>query len=271
MFNVIKMDLFRLTKSKITFIFLAIMGCFMILSSYLYSTFTENGINDETVNEYGVREGMSQDGIDFFFEMKSRGEILTNTTTGSNLIFMLPAIFMVLFSGAYQRNNFIRNIFGYLPKKYELLVSNLVISLIFSFSFIIIAFVCASFGYSIFSPFYLSLPWGDRVEIVKFIFLYFCLIIAICTVTTLFTNLFQNQQISLIFAVLYGSGILTNMIGNICTTVFLLPDIRNYEPSSLLYSINLENSNYLFRLGIAFGVTAVAFLMSVYLSKNRDY
>ncbi len=271
MLNVIKMDLFRLSKTKSAFMFLGIMGLLMVLSSYLFSTLAENGIADETVNEYGVREGMSQEGIDFFFEMESKGEILTDTTTGSNLIFMFPAIFMVLFSGAYQRNNYIRNISGFLPKKYELLISNMVISIVFSFIFVLIAFSCASFGYSIFSPFYRSLPWGNGVEIGKFIVLYFCLMIAICSVTTFFTQLFQNQQVSIIFAVLYGSGILISMIGNICSTVFSLPDLRHYEPSALLYTINLENTNYLLHLSIALGVTVIAFIMSVCLAKNRDY
>lgn len=269
--NVIKMDLFRFRKSKSTFIFLAIMGCFMVLSSFLFSITAEQGIVDETVNQYGIREGVSQEGIDFYFAMESKAELLTDTTTGSNLIFMFPAIFMVLFSGAYQRNHYIRNISGYLPKKYELLVSSFVISVIFSLAFVVIAYACAIFGFHIFSPFYNSLPWGDGLEILKFVVLYFCLMIAICTVTTFFTTLFQNQQVSLIFAVLYGSGILTNMIGHISSSVFALPDLRDYEPSGLLYQITLENNDYLFHLAIALGVTALAFLLSSSLMKQRDY
>lgn len=262
MCQIIKMDLFRLRKTKSTYIFLALMSILLFTSSLLFSFSAENMLIDETVNQYGIREGMSPEGVDVFFSAKSKTELITDTATGSNLIFMFPAIFMVLFSGAYKNNNYIRNINGYLPKKYELLISNLIISIVYSSIFVAIAFSITSMGYMIFSDFYNTLPFGDIFEYAKFVFLYFILLVSICTITSFFTLVINNQQTSIIIAVLYGSGILISILKNISETIFGDIDIVKYEPSYIFYQINLDNTNYINNLLISL----FAIMLSLYLS-----
>lgn len=271
MYQIIKMDLFRLRKTKSTYVFLGLMSVLVLLSSFLFSFSAENMLVDETVNQYGIREGMSQSGIDVFFLSESKASLITDTTTGSNLIFMFPAIFMVLFSGAYNKNNYIRNINGYLPKKYELIISNLVVSMIFSLVFVIIAFSVAHIGYTICSDFYNSLPFGNILEYSKFIFLYFLLLVAVCTVTSFFTLVINNQQASIVLAVLYGSGALINVSTNILKLFFKTLDIEKYAPSYIFYQINLDNINYINNLLISVVAIVITLSLSYVVNTKRNY
>lgn len=122
MFNLIKMDLRRLTRTKSFWIMIAVVVLMSAMSVYM------TDVTRNLQQDYYAESG------GFFVAVEAQSEwagkidfskLISIDTTGMTLA-LLCAIFVPLFVNAEQKNGYIKNIAGQLPNRSALVLSKLV-------------------------------------------------------------------------------------------------------------------------------------------------
>lgn len=273
MLNVIKMDLYRMYKSKVTWIVLLIIG---ILAATCVNTFYREykyfKSNPEILEEYSgnnpdITMYSTDNNLDTFYLFFY---ILQNSL--GYIVAFFIALFTVLFTGAENSTGFIKNIAGQPAIRHRTILSKCLTVFVFSSIalldvFIIIVLVSQLlFGYIQFSSYGIS-------DMMIFALTQLLLYAALGMVALCFTELINNQAISMAISAMLSIGVARIITSNLDDFFHL----TNFSFNSLLITINkamlpvpfdLDSYRRSWLVGAVYIVAAAA--VSIFSMKKRD-
>lgn len=246
MLNVIKMDLYRMFRSKFTWIILIIVGaiattCMVTMHrehEYIVShpeilTEFNSQLDEEEVKEimkeYSEDPKYSAEGVFDVFYFYSK---LTQDSQGYVIAFFI-ALFAVMFAGAENSTGFIKNIAGQPSIRHRTILSKCLHILMFSAMALIITFaaalICSQllFGYVHFGLY-------STNDMIVFSLTQLLLNAALGIVIMCFSELIKNQTVSMAIGAMLSIGaarLITNGLDD------FFPK-NNFSFSSLLITIN---------------------------------
>lgn len=286
MFNLIKMDLYRMVHSvsfKVMMVVVIAVAFFTIGMTSYDVAYTreqlEKGIvqMEETAAEDDkivIEMGISVTSNDSWVEEVPFSE-LVNENMKSNLLLLLCAIFVPLFVHAEYKNGYIKNIAGQLSNRGMLVVSKLVAVavqiLILFVSYIVWAAVA---GMVFFKD---TLVTGNFMDLLGGSALHYLLCLAVGYVVLMLTLVTRSSALPLTFGVLCSTGFTALLYSGINMVVSVITgkdtfDIGLYTPEMNVGHITFDMTNEaLMRVLIVGSVYAVlAAVIAVRVMKKRD-
>lgn len=271
MFNVLKMDLFRLRKSKYAYIILLVLSLL-----FLFGTILDSSQKKETSE---IAEQENKNSFELYTEnydttytgqFVNKYEMLVSAFSG-NVVPMSILIFSGLFAGAYHKNRFEKNIKGLIGGEQNLLISNLIICSIYCFIIIFVTLLISLIGYYLFYPNFASMPSGSLKELIKYIISYYILLHSVAIIMSCFVQIVGNQIIAIIIGLIYGSGIVYGIIDFVGQTIGLEGfSIQEYVPLGNLYNLSIHNQNAYLRAIIIAIIFSMVFVIMNVMVKNRQ-
>ncbi|MBQ3566989.1 MAG: hypothetical protein IJA12_07405 [Oscillospiraceae bacterium] len=220
MLNLIKMDLYRLVRSKSFWVMIIVTAVVAFISAYAinYSMESFSSIADtETISESLDVESDSALSIGFTSEINELDTLLGgekvyfteyfNYDFSSLTMLLFCAIFPPLFVNAEQKYGFVKNIAGQLPNRGMLILSKLCALAVMT------AVMFAA--YMIVSPISCSILFGDRLvfefsgEFVKVLALHFFLHYAFSVLVSAVTILLRGSALSMTLGIIVSAGVTT--------------------------------------------------------------
>lgn len=268
MLNVIKMDFFRLIKSKYAYCILLVLAGLFIFGTILDSSGDKKNVMEE--EQHGISLYAENYNDSYKTIAATKYEYLTSSFSGSNIIPMAIIIFVGLFSGTYYKNRFEKNIIGMIRKREYLVISNLILCAIYCFIIMAMTLVVSLLGYLLFYADFVSIPAGILSDFLRYLLTYYILMISISAAMSCFVQLIKNQVTAVIIGLIYGSGIIYDMIDftgkSLISQSF---SIKNYVPLGLICSLSIQEQEIYLKaiwLGIIFCIGSVSVNI---LAKNR--
>lgn len=285
MFNLIKMEMHRLTHSTVTWITII----FAILTAIFGIAMTDMDIQaaqDEPPTGLIIQENTDDESTGMVAGVYvtgnpewANGKIELGDLVGmelqSGLTSILCVIFVALFANADQKNGFIKNIAGQFPRRSQLVLSKFVAIAIHIFVLLaIFSAVTAAFGY---------IFWGDKVYLasllpfIKVLGVQYLLHLGLSTLMMFLTILTRSAAFGMTTGILICSGLTAFLYSGINRVVANLRpswnfDISNYMLESNMRLINVSAvSDTLLRgaiVGIVFLIASLALAMMT--MKKRD-
>ena len=226
MFNAIRMDVYRLFKTKSTYIILVIMIALSVMGTGLMSVMTEmTGAESQQVQTEQMSDNADYAGEDDQFNEDTEGaqsqlsvsvsEIDPDENDNSVLSFAMSdisglqaglfiIIFTVLFSMADINSGFIKSIGGQVKGRGVLIVSKMVAIAIFTAIVIIADFLTELIAVNIFFD---DAVVGSASEIVRLLSSQFVLNFALAVLMMAIAIIIKNNVVSMIIGVCMCSGI----------------------------------------------------------------
>ncbi len=286
MFNLIKMDLYRMVHSvsfKVMMVVVIAVAFFTIGMTSYDVAYTreqlEKGIvqMEETAAEDDkivIEMGISVTSNDSWVDEVPFSE-LVNENMKSNLLLLLCAIFVPLFVHAEYKNGYIKNIAGQLSNRGVLVVSKLVAVavqiLILFVSYIVWAAVA---GMVFFKD---TLVTGNFMDLLGGSALHYLLCLAVAYVVLMLTLVTRSSALPLTFGVLCSTGFTALLYSGINAVVSMITgkdtfDIGLYTPEMNVGHITFDMTNEaLTRVLIVGSVYAVlAAVIAISIMKKRD-
>ena len=242
MFNLIKMEMHRLTHSTVTWITIV----FAILTAIFGIAMTDmdiQAVQDEPPTGLIIQENTDDDSSGMLAGVYvtgnpewANGNIELGDLVGmelqSGLTSILCVIFVALFANADQKNGFIKNIAGQFPRRGQLVFSKFVAIAVHIFVLLVVfSAVTAAFGY---------IFWGDKVYLasllpfIKVLGVQYLLHLGLSTLMMFLTILTHSAAFGMTTGILICSGM----------TAFLYSGI-NQIVANLRPSWNFDISNYM--------------------------
>ncbi len=285
MFNLIKMEMHRLTHSTVTWmtiifaIITAILGIAMTnLDIQAVQDEPPTGliIQENTAEESsGITAGIYVTGNPEWANGKIELGDLVGMELQSGLTSILCVIFAALFANADQKNGFIKNIAGQFPRRGQLVLSKFVAVAIHIFALLaVFSAVTAASGY---------IFWGDKVylasilPLMKVLGVQYLLHLGLSTLMMFLTILTHSAAFGMTTGILVCSGLTAFLYSGINRIVANLRpswnfDISNYMLESNMRLIDVSTvSDTLLRgvmVGIVFLIASLALAMITV--KKRD-
>ena len=285
MFNLIKMEMHRLTHSTVTWmtiIFAIITAIFGIAMTNLDIQAVQDGpptgliIQENTAEESsGITAGIYVTGNPEWANGKIELGDLVGMELQSGLTSILCVIFAALFANADQKNGFIKNIAGQFPRRGQLVLSKFVVVAIHIFALLaVFSAVTAASGY---------IFWGDKVylasilPLMKVLGVQYLLHLGLSTLMMFLTILTHSAAFGMTTGILVCSGLTAFLYSGINRIVANLRpswnfDISNYMLESNMRLIDVSTvSDTLLRgvmVGIVFLIASLALAMITV--KKRD-
>lgn len=226
MFNAIRMDVYRLFKTKSTYIILVIMIAMSVMGTGLMSVMTEmTGAERQQVQTEQMSDNADYAGEDDQFNEDTDGaqsqfsvsvsEIDTDENDNSVLSFAMSdisglqaglfiIIFTVLFSMADINSGFIKSIGGQVKSRGVLIVSKMAAIAIFTAIVIIADFLTELIAVNIFFD---DAVVGSASEIVRLLSSQFVLNFALAVLMMAIAIIIKNNVVSMIIGVCMCSGV----------------------------------------------------------------
>lgn len=285
MFNLIKMEMHRLTHSTVTWITIV----FAILTAIFGIAMTDmdiQAVQDEPPTGLIIQENTDDDSsgmlAGFYVTGNpewANGNIELGDLVGmelqSGLTSILCVIFVALFANADQKNGFIKNIAGQFPRRGQLVFSKFVAIAVHIFVLLVVfSAVTAAFGY---------IFWGDKVYLasllpfIKVLVVQYLLHLGLSTLMMFLTILTHSAAFGMTTGILICSGMTAFLYSGINQIVANLRpgwnfDISNYMLESNMRMIDVSAvSDTLLRgaiVGIVFLIVSLALAMMT--MKKRD-
>lgn len=272
MFNLLKMDMYRLLHSTVTWITIS----FAIIMAIFSVAMTDMDIQASQENPPAAIEEMTaeqQVGItvtgnpEWASGKMELGDIISMEVQ-SGLITILCVIFAALFVNAEQKNGYIKNIGGQFPKRWKLIASKFLAVAVQTFVLLLVfAAVTAAVSF---------LFWGNQVYVASFgillkaLGIQYLLHIGLVTVIMFLSILTRSTAFSATAGILICSGLtaflysgINQMISNVKPMWDF--DINNYALESNIRSVGVDTiSDVMLRsaiVGIVFVIVFIVFSM----------
>ena len=215
MFNLIKMEMHRLTHSTVTWITIV----FAILTAIFGIAMTDmdiQAVQDEPPTGLIIQENTDDDSSGMLAGVYvtgnpewANGKIELGDLVGmelqSGLTSILCVIFVALFANADQKNGFIKNIAGQFPRRGQLVFSKFVAIAVHIFVLLVVfSAVTAAFGY---------IFWGDKVYLasllpfIKVLGVQYLLHLGLSTLMMFLTILTHSAAFGMTTGILICSGL----------------------------------------------------------------
>lgn len=215
MINAIKMDLYKMFKSKSTWI---LLFCIIAVS------FATVGVMKITINQFKdnpalleqIEQASSDENVSIGFTAKTDNitdhingmkftvnELFSSMTNGS-MISMLVAIFCLIFFNSELKSGYIKNLAGQFTRRRYLIFSKLVVAFlftIFTFAFSISAMILGS---KVFLGYVIS---GGMSSLIKIVLTQFILMFAICALILFIVEWLRNTAGSITASMCIVAGI----------------------------------------------------------------
>ncbi len=215
MINAIKMDIYKMFKSKSTWI---LLFCIIAVS------FATVGVMKITINQFKdnpalleqIEQASSDENVSVGFTAKTDNitdhingmkftvnELFSSMTNGS-MISMLVAIFCLIFFNSELKSGYIKNLAGQFTRRRYLIFSKLVVAFlftIFTFAFSISAMILGS---KVFLGYVIS---GGMLSLIKIVLTQFILMFAICALILFIVEWLRNTAGSITASMCIVAGI----------------------------------------------------------------
>ena len=285
MFNLIKMEMHRLTHSTVTWTTIV----FAILTAIFGIAMTDmdiQAVQDEPPTGLIIQENTDDDssGMLAGFYVTGNPEwangnielgVLVGMELQSGLTSILCVIFVALFANADQKNGFIKNIAGQFPRRGQLVFSKFVAIAVHIFVLLVVfSAVTAAFGY---------IFWGDKVYLasllpfIKVLVVQYLLHLGLSTLMMFLTILTHSAAFGMTTGILICSGMTAFLYSGINQIVANLRPSWNFDISNYMLESNMRMidvsavSDTLLRgaiVGIVFLIVSLALAMMT--MKKRD-
>lgn len=236
--GVIKADISRMVRNKLTWIFIVISVAGVLMTTGMYALMTLLAENIPA-DEGGAMMGA--------FAINSY-ETLFAGTYNSDVLILIVTVMAVLFASAPYRSGFIKTISEYVKPRYKLIVSEYVCIFIYS---VIIAFVAGIaaflFGGLMFKGLFASVTTKLLLKLLGFVAGHSLLLGTFACMIVGMTNVLKNTALTLISSLLYASGfgtIIHQLISlalfrlNLCSEGFALAD---YTVIGNIYGMTVDS------------------------------
>lgn len=278
MFNLIKMDIYRLLHSKSTWI----MICFVIGLAVFSVTMTNSDIEFMKDDPAAVTETMEERPVGIYVEAQPEwvnGTIeigsVVSVEMRSQLLAILCVIFAAIFTNADYKNGYIKNIAGQFPRREQLVASKfiviafqvLVMVIVFTISIVVSGYVMWG------SDFYL----GSVTELFQYLGVQYLLHLGIAAVMMLLCILTYSTAFSMTSGILLCSGLAVPIYSLINKAINGLKtglefDINKYILDGNITMLLYDSTSEVMVRGVAVGVAfaIVSLFISTIIVKKRD-
>ncbi len=279
MLNVMKMDLYRMFKSKITWIILIVVGILAVMTMFTYHSEHEHFVKRNL--ESMVAEGYTQEeaaevltnhaqdpmySVDSIFDIfYFYSKLIVNSYIG-----LFIAIFTVIFVGSEKSTGFVKNIAGQPSIRFRTILSKCFSIIVFTSMILILYFaisvICSQllFGYISFGLYSLS-------NMLAYTLTQMFLTTALCIVVMCISELIRNQAVSMAIGVLLPIGVLrmfTGKLDGLIENFSFTSQLITVNIASLPLHSNLSEYQHAWFVGTVFLVIAVA--ISIFSMTKRD-
>lgn len=282
MLKVIKMDLFRMFKSKYTYIVLTaamlmmISSVFMTQQDIFYYQQTPSALKtlQETGGDvnWGIYIGQVSPG--WCTGEKISLPELVSMNIQSKLLLMFLVAFIALFAGNEVRTGFIKNIVGQTKHRWELVIGKLLSIAIFTAVLLVTAVFAIMIGSVLFFGYVHIQNTG---KFIGYLCTQYLLHTAYGSVILFLVYLFQNMVASLLTGILLAAGILQVVDAFLINMIPRLNEIADFSIMNYLSSGNVGllsmasgSSSYLKALLIAAITLLVMGSLSGLIIQKRD-
>lgn len=287
MFNLIKMDLYRMVHSVsfkvMMFVIIAVAFFTIGMTSYdvsytreqLEKGIVQNVETPETEDDMIVIEmGISVTSSDSWIDEVPFSE-LVNENMKSNLLLLLCAIFVPLFVHAEYKNGYIKNIAGQLPNRGVLVVSKLVAVAVQVFFLFVSYILWAGIAGLIF--FKDTLVLGAVTDLLAGSALHYLLCLAVGYIVLMLTMVTKSSALSLTFGVLCSTGFSALLYSGINVAIAAITskegfDIGLYTPEMNVAHISFDMTNGTLARVLVVGLVyaALAAVIAIVVMRKRD-
>lgn len=242
MLNLVRMNLYRILKSKSTWIFLLIGVLLSLVSSNMV------GHSNKTAYE----------------------NLATSLQNGN--IVIIVTIILNIFIGNYFSTGFIKNISGKITKRSKLVFSFLLTSVVLILGIICIYSVTFLLGYMLFAK---GVIRGAVWNFVFFVFAESILITAFISFMILIILLFKNQALSITFTIIYiliFDSIIFLGLDSVAKRLHISFSFEKFSILDAIYWLPLQGKTavYLRDFILAVVFFGVSSILSIELLKRRD-
>ncbi len=294
MFNLIKMDLYRMVQSvsfKVMLVVVAAIAFFTIgMTSYDVKNMQEQQeevLSQPVVQEENVQASEAEDGPKLTFEFgftmdadygwgtKVPFSDLMNENFKSRILLLLCVIFVPLFVNAEYKNGYIKNIAGQLSNRGTLVISKLVaVALQVLILFIGYIFWSLIAGKIFFGS---TMVFGNTGKLLGCTALHYVLCLAISYVVLMMTLLAKSSALPLTFGILCSTGFLGLLYSGINIAIASITgkegfDIGLYTPEMNVVQISFDMTTDTVTRVVLVGLVyaAVAAGIAITVMKKRD-
>lgn len=202
MLNLIRADLFRVIKSKSTWVILVIAFLGALGTLALSTYFIEADLTEITTSDHGSGLTITVPEDSPVYGVTSIKELVESFFTGTSGV-MFIIIFAVLFTGGNSRSGYNKNIAGIVNHKYKFVLSEALIICLFTALIIILFTGAAIIGGLVFFD---NLTFTGFASVLPFLGLQLLLRSGFGLVVAAFTEISRSNLVSLLVWVIYGGG-----------------------------------------------------------------
>lgn len=277
MINTIKMDLYRMFKSKFVYVLLIVAAVSLLITAKSQQyTMELIKSNSESYQQLLEEESeLDYDNIEYALGIKefSFPDFLNMNFSNDMLVFI--SIFAAIFVNAQQKNGYIKSISQLSPKRGRFAISNGVSVAAFTLIFYIEVFLVSMLG---FAWFFNDISFSGFSDFIGIFLIKLLLFIAFGILVLMFATVMKSTGLSMTVGILCSAGLISSIFSLIDLLLYRFFDISrsfsvsNYTITQNIYKLSIESSNSeLLRAGIV-GVLfiAVSMIISVFVMNKRD-
>lgn len=275
MISVLKMDLYRLFKSKLFYIILIIFIIMSVLSAVItdatiHTSTIDTKIDSTEKNSVVIIDGSNMS--EYSADYANKTDYICDVFSG-NVVPMTMIIFSALFAGAFRRTKYEKNIVCSVKKRWYFIVSNAIISLMVCVLVVLIMLGVSALSNTLIISEYADLPFGSIPKLGLFAVSYCALLVCATYMMSCFIRLCKNHTIGLIVALVYGSGVVYGII-NLILAPLLGSDfkIEAFLPLGTMYSLSVSMPDSIFYnaivIALIFGILAI--VIDLIVSNKKD-
>lgn len=284
MFNLIRMDMHRLTHSVSTWIFIA----FTVLLASFCVAMTNSDIQSMAADPQGTQEvqteitsnedrniGIVVEAKPEWVDGKIEASDIINTEVKSGMLALLCIIFTALFVNAEQRNGYIKNIAGQFPNRGMLVLSKLIAVAVQVFLMLAVFSAATALSGLAFwgGRFYLDSVW----KLLQFLGIQYLLHLGFCALIMFLCILTRSSAFSMVAGLLAICGVLIPVYSLINKIVYNIRPGWNFDISRYMLDGNIGMASigaasdvliHAVLVGCIFAVVCTA--LSILVMKKRD-
>lgn len=281
MFNMIKMDVYRMFKMKSLYVIWVIMTLMLVMTTWLTRTEYDDAENQTEEYQQQMEEASSEDNIMIGMQVIVPTEVGKNITVfdmmfaniQAKLIALFIVIFVVLYSTADIGSGYIKNFGGQVKHR-----EGLVISKGFSvFIYIVITMLLLILVQAVSNIIFLGyLKWGALDKLIPYLGIQTILHLALAMIVMAIAIATRNNVFSMMFAVCmcmnvmallyYGIEIIIKKIGLGTVHVIKYTISRNITT----VSANLTRNDGIQAIVLSVVYIGIAAMVSIILYRKRD-
>ena len=223
MFNLLRMDLRRLVRTRSFYIVLAVTAGFLLLMILMVAAVT----NPETLDAMQSSGMVVVEGDDRQMgeEIRSMSQLeFTYECLGSGILLMMICIGMTLFVNGDFSSGYVKNICFARPRRWEYVTSKVLLAGVYSVVLVIVGILVSLVGPALFG---LHLAASPIARILQYTFWMWLPHWAFGLLGLGLVLLTRSSTLGIIMAILSGGGVVAVLVQNLCQR-FGWPDLAQY-------------------------------------------